>query len=103
LISVSCNSIFDCRFNFFVGAISALAYCPVDEVDDYYRALVNEELPSVLDDIKAQLEVEEDEPKDRFSDIQRSIEKLLDYVEATYIGKVLPIFRNPDNVVIFKV
>jgi hypothetical protein len=61
---------------------------PVDEVDDYYKALVNEELPSVLDDIRHQLEVEEDDPKERFRDIQKSIEKYLEYVETTYIGKV---------------
>jgi hypothetical protein len=76
------------RFNFFVAAVSALAYTPLDEVTDYYKALVDEELQCVLEDIKSQLEVEEDEPAERFSDINKSIQKFLDYVEATYIGKV---------------
>jgi hypothetical protein len=57
-------------------------------VTEYYKALVNEELPCVLEDIKQQLEVEEDEPAERYADIQRSIERFLDYVEAAYIGKV---------------
>ena len=76
------------RVSFFVAAISALAYTPLDEVTDYYKALVDEELPCVLEDIKQQLEAEEDDPAERFSDIQRSIERFLDYVEATYIGKL---------------
>jgi hypothetical protein len=77
------------RFCFFVAAISALAYTPLDEVVEYYKALVDEELPPVMADIRQQLEDEEDDTEERFSDIQRSIEKFLDYVEATYIGKVL--------------
>jgi hypothetical protein len=76
------------RFNFFVCAISALAYTPLDEVLHYYKALIEEELPCVLEDVKSQLEVEEDDPAERFSDINKSIQKFLDYVEATYIGKV---------------
>jgi hypothetical protein len=76
------------RFNFFVGALSALAFVPLDEICEYYKALVDEELPSVMEDIKLQLEDEEDDTEARFSDIQRSIERLLDYFEATYIGKV---------------
>jgi hypothetical protein len=70
-------------------AISALSYTPMGEVLDYYKALVEEELPCVLEDVKQQLEVEEDDPVERFADIQKSIERFLDYVEATYIGKVL--------------
>jgi hypothetical protein len=95
------------RFNFFICAVSALAYTPLDEVQDYYKALIDEELPLVLEDIRSQLETEEDDPVDRFSDIQKSIEKFLDYVESTYIGKVeirtetcrvlTEICRNPDN------
>jgi hypothetical protein len=54
----------------------------------YYKALIEEELPCVLEDVKGQLEVEEDDPAERFSDINKSIQKFLDYVEATYIGKV---------------
>jgi hypothetical protein len=77
------------RFNFFIAAISALAYVPVDEVGDYYKALLEEELPSVLEDVRHQLEFEEDDTTERFSDINRSIQKYLDYVEATYIGKVV--------------
>jgi hypothetical protein len=77
------------RFNFFVAAVSALAYTPLDEVTDYYKALLTEELPCVMDDIRHQLEVEEDEPEERFSEIQKSIERFLDYVESTYIGKVV--------------
>jgi hypothetical protein len=57
-------------------------------VCDYYKALVEEELPLVMEDIRQQLEVEEDDPSQRFSDIQRSVEKFMDYVESTYIGKV---------------
>jgi hypothetical protein len=76
------------RFNFFVSAVSALAFVPVDEIADYYKALVDEELPGVLSDIKDQLAEEDDDPVDRFSDIQRSIERFLDYVECTYVGKV---------------
>jgi hypothetical protein len=76
------------RFNFFVAAVSALAFVPLDEIADYYKALVEEELPGVLSDIKGQLEGEEDDPVDRFADIQRSIERFLDYVESTYVGKV---------------
>jgi hypothetical protein len=75
-------------FNFFICAVSALAYTPLDEVLDYYKALVEEELPHVLEDIRHQLEVEEDEPSERFADINRSINKFLDYVESTYVGKV---------------
>jgi hypothetical protein len=71
-----------------VAAISALSYTPLAEVLDYYKALVDEELPCVLEDVKQQLEVEEDDPVERFADIQKSIERFLDYVEATYIGKV---------------
>jgi hypothetical protein len=71
-----------------VGAVSALAYRPLDEVTDYYQALVEEELPCILEDVKSQLEVEEDDPAERFADINKSIQKFLDYVEATYIGKV---------------
>jgi hypothetical protein len=73
----------------------------LDEVLDYYKALVEEELPHVLEDIRHQLEVEEDEPSERFADINRSINKFLDYVEVTYIGKVimsksgLKMFLNP--------
>jgi hypothetical protein len=90
------------RFNFFIGAISALAYTPVDEVTDYYKALVDEELPCVMSEIRNQLEVEEDDPVERFSDIQRSIEKLLDYIESTYIGKVIikDILHPDDNMII---
>jgi hypothetical protein len=77
------------RFNFFIAAISALAYVPVDEVGDYYKALLEEELPSVLEDVRHQLEFEEDDTTERFSDINQSIQKYLDYVEATYIGKVV--------------
>jgi hypothetical protein len=87
-IYVRYNSVLYCRFCFFIGAISALAYVPLDEVVEYYKALVDEELPHVLADIRHQLEEEEDEPAERFSEIQRSIEAFLDYVEATYIGKV---------------
>jgi uncharacterized protein YPO0396 len=76
------------RFSFFVGALSALAYVPLDKICEYYKALLDEELPSVMEDIKRQLEDEEDDTEGRFSDIQRSIERLLDYFEATYIGKV---------------
>jgi hypothetical protein len=76
------------RFNFFICAVSALAYTPLDEVLDYYKALVEEELPHVLEDIRHQLEVEEDDPTERFADINRSVNKFLDYVETTYIGKV---------------
>jgi hypothetical protein len=76
------------RFNFFIAAISALAYVPLDEVCNYYKALVDEELPCVMADIRQQLENEEDDPSERFCNIQRSIEKYLDYVEMTYIGKV---------------
>jgi hypothetical protein len=60
----------------------------LDEVLDYYKALVEEELPHVLEDIRHQLEVEEDEPSERFADINRSINKFLVYVESTYVGKV---------------
>jgi hypothetical protein len=56
---------------------------------DYYKALLEEELPCVMEDIREQLESEEDDPSERFSDIQRSIERFLDYFEVTYIGKVL--------------
>jgi hypothetical protein len=76
------------RFNFFVAAISALAFTPVDEVGEYYKALVEDELPHVMADIQNQLDFEEDEPVERFTEIQRSVEKFLDYMEATYIGKV---------------
>jgi hypothetical protein len=76
------------RFNFFVCALSALAYTPLDELTQYYKALIEEELPCVMEDIRLQLESEEDDPSERFADIQRSIERFLDYVEATYIGKV---------------
>jgi uncharacterized protein YPO0396 len=76
------------RFNFFVCAISALAYTPLAEVTAYYKALIDDELPCVLEDVKSQLEVEDDDPAERFSDINKSIQKFLDYVEATYIGKV---------------
>jgi hypothetical protein len=76
------------RFNFFVAAISALAYVPLEELLSYYKALIDEELPSVMDNIRRQLEVEEDDPSERFADIQRSVERFLDYIEATYIGKV---------------
>jgi hypothetical protein len=55
---------------------------------DYYKALLEEELPCVMEDIRQQLETEEDDASERFSDIQRSIERFLDYFEATYIGKV---------------
>jgi hypothetical protein len=75
-------------FNFFVSAVSCLAYVPVDEVPDYFNALVSEELPKVLEDIKLQLEAEDDDPEDRFGEIQRSIDSFLDYVKTTYIGKV---------------
>jgi hypothetical protein len=76
------------RFNFFVAAVSALAFVPEDEICDYYKALVDDELPLVLDDIRHQLEFEEDDSDERFSDINRSINRFLDYVESTYIGKV---------------
>jgi predicted glycosyltransferase len=76
------------RFNFFICTISALAFTPLEELLEYYKALVEEELPCVLRDIRQQLEVEEDNASERFADIQRSIERFLDYVEATYIGKV---------------
>jgi hypothetical protein len=61
----------------------------LEELTDYYKALIEEELPCVMEDIRQQLETEEDDASERFSDIQRSIERFLDYVEATYIGKVL--------------
>jgi hypothetical protein len=60
----------------------------LEELTDYYKALLEEELPCVMEDIRQQLESEEDDTSERFSDIQRSIERYLDYVEATYIGKV---------------
>jgi hypothetical protein len=60
----------------------------LEELTDYYKALLEEELPCVMEDIRQQLESEEDDSSERFSDIQRSIERYLDYVEATYIGKV---------------
>jgi hypothetical protein len=83
------------RFNFFVSALSALAFCPVDEVVEYYKALVDEELPSVLADIKHQLEFEEDDATERFAECQRSIERFLEYVETTYVGKVQKSVRIP--------
>jgi hypothetical protein len=75
-------------FNFFLSAVACLAYVPVDDVPEYFQALVAEELPKVMDDIKLQLESEEDEPEQRFDEIQRSIDSYIDYVETTYIGKV---------------
>jgi uncharacterized protein YPO0396 len=78
------------RFSFFIAALSALAYTPLDEVAAYYKALLDEEFPSVMADIRQQLEEEEDDIEDRFAEIQRSIERFLDYFEATYIGKVCP-------------
>jgi hypothetical protein len=53
-------------------------------------------------EIRNQLEAEEDDPVERFSDIQRSIEKLLDYIESTYIGKVIikDILHPDDNMII---
>jgi hypothetical protein len=60
----------------------------LEDLTDYYKALLEEELPCVMEDIRQQLESEEDDTSERFSDIQRSIERYLDYVEATYIGKV---------------
>jgi hypothetical protein len=84
----NCSSVLVCRFNFFIGAVSALAYAPLDEVVEHYKALVDEEFPHVLADIRHQLEVEEDEVEQRFAEIQRSIEAFLDYVESTYVGKV---------------
>jgi hypothetical protein len=60
----------------------------LEDLTDYYKALLEEELPCVMEDIRQQLESEEDDSSERFSDIQRSIERYLDYVEATYIGKV---------------
>jgi hypothetical protein len=89
------------RFNFFVSAVSCLAYVPVAEVPDYYKALLSEELPKVLADVQEQLEFEDDD-NERFEEIQKSVDKFLDYVEATYIGKVLYetcrvyIFTSPD-------
>jgi hypothetical protein len=85
--------VFAYRFNFFICAVSALAFCPVDEVVDYYKALVDEELPSVLKDIRHQLDFEEDDAEERFTDCQRSIERFLEYVETAYIGKVPTEFR----------
>jgi hypothetical protein len=76
------------RFSFFVSAIACLAYVPVAEVPDYYKALVHKELPKVLEDVREQLEAEEDEVDEKFDDIQRSIDIFLDYVETTYVGKV---------------
>jgi hypothetical protein len=76
------------KFSFFLRAISCLAYIPVDEVTEYFNALAAEELPKVLEDVKGQLAVEEDNPEEHFNDIQRSIDTFLDYVESTYIGKV---------------
>jgi uncharacterized protein YPO0396 len=78
------------RFSFFIAALSALAYTPLDEVAAYYKALLDEEFPSVMADIRQQLEEEEDDIEDRFAEIQRSIERFLDYFEATYVGKVCP-------------
>jgi hypothetical protein len=74
-------------FNFFISAVSCLAYVPAAEVPDYYQALVAEELPKVMADVKVQLEAEDDDTE-RFEDIQKSVDKFLDYVEVTYIGKV---------------
>jgi hypothetical protein len=83
------------RFNFFVSAIAALAFVPLDEIAEYYKALIDEELPHVMADIRHQLEVEEDDPTERFSDVQKSVEKFLDYVESAYIGKVVVKLSNP--------
>jgi hypothetical protein len=78
-------------FNFFISSIASLAYVPVDEVAAYFKALLEEELPKVLADIKAQLESEdEDDGEERFAEVQRSIDNFLDFVESTYIGKVKP-------------
>jgi hypothetical protein len=59
-------------------------------VPDYFKALVEEELPKVLDNVKEQLAFDDiaDDAEEKFDEIQRSIDVWLDYVETTYIGKV---------------
>jgi hypothetical protein len=75
------------RFYVFLCGLVGLVYVPIDEVAAYYKALIDEELPEVLDDIRQKCGQGNDDDFTEFDEIKKSIDNYLKYVENTYIGK----------------
>ena len=71
-------------FHIFVNCIAGLAFVPSARVPEFYKALVESQLPIVMSDLENN---EADFDKEAKASIRESIELYLDYIESTYVGK----------------
>ena len=71
-------------FHIFVNCIAGLAFVPSARVPEFYKALIDSQLATVLKDVDSNKEDFDEEAK---ASIRDSIEFYLDYIESTYVGK----------------
>ncbi len=83
------------KFHSLVNALYNLAYVPPDLVSTYYQALLDEELPSVVQEIEAyttkENEVDEQGNSmtldcDDIEELKACVNKYLQYIEDNYVG-----------------
>ena len=70
------------QFNVFVKCILGLCYVPVGCVLDFYKELMDQELPEILQALGENKENE----SEYLDDVRESITQFLDYLEKTYLG-----------------
>jgi hypothetical protein len=80
LITLQCHQQL---FSEFIRAIQGLCYVPPDKVADYYKALVDKDLDSILVKIDSGDLYEPDDA----DNVKMSVNNFLDYIEANYVGK----------------